>query len=207
LSKARVEGVRAGQGFDKLSPNGWWFACVVALAPSACSAATFELDPDHSFVHFEVLHFGTSTSRGRIGPVRGTAKLDAAQRRGEVRLRIDVASVDTGLSIFNARLKQNDLLATVEHPEAYFVAERFVFDGDRVAEVRGEFTLRGVSQPLALQARRFACRTDEQQQRVCGGDFEAAVKRSEFGMTFGLPLIADTVKLLIQVEGRCTADC
>ncbi len=182
-------------------------ALLLAAMAGAAQPATFELDPDHSFVYFEVLHFGTSTTRARIGPLRGTAQLDAAQRRGEVRLRIDVASVDTGLAVFNARLKQSDLLATTEHPEAYFVAERFVFDGDRLAEVRGEFTLRGVSQPLALQARRFACRSTEQQQRVCGGDFEATVKRSEFGMTFGLPLIADTVKLLIQVEGRCTAGC
>ena len=60
---------------------------------------------------------------------------------------------------------------------------------------------------LALKAQRFSCRSNEQQQRVCGGDFEAIVKRSDFGMSFGLPLVADTVRLLIQVEGRCTAGC
>lgn len=210
MSKARVEGFRSGQGLDRLSPNGWWFACVVALllaaVAGAAQSATFELDPDHSFVHFEVLHFGTSTSRGRIGPVSGVAFLDAAQRRGEVRLRINVASVDTGLAVFNARLKQNDLLATEEHPEAFFVAERFVFDGERVAEVRGEFTLRGVSQSLALRVLRFSCRQQEQ-QRICGGDFDAVVRRSDFGMNFGLPLVADRVRLVIQVEGRCVSGC
>lgn len=206
MSKARVEGVRPGQGLNKRSPNGWWLACVVALTPMASSAATFELDPDHSFVHFEVLHFGTSTSRGRIGPVSGAAVFDATQRRGEVRLRINVASVDTGLAVFNARLKQNDLLATAEHPEAFFVAERFVFDGDALREVRGEFTLRGVSQSLALRALRFSCRQQEQ-QRICGGDFDAVVRRSDFGMNFGLPLVADRVRLVIQVEGRCVSGC
>lgn len=178
-------------------------ACTAGLA----SAATFELDPDRSFVYFEVLHFGTSTTRGRFGPVRGAAELNAAERQGAVRLRIDMNSVDTGLAVFNSRLKQDDLLATTVHPEAFYVAERFVFEGERLSEVRGEFTLRGVSQPMALKAQRFSCRTNEQQQRICGGDFEASVKRSEFGMSFGLPFVADTVKLLIQVEGRCTAGC
>jgi polyisoprenoid-binding protein YceI len=182
-------------------------AGALVLLTSVSGAATFELDPDHSFVHFEVLHFGTSTTRGRFGPVRGAAELDAAQRKGAVRLRIDMNSINTGLAVFNSRLKQDDLLATTAHPEAFYVAERFVFEGDRLSEVRGEFTLRGVSQPLTLKAQRFSCRTNEQQQRICGGDFEASVKRSDFGMNFGLPLVADTVKLLIQVEGRCVAGC
>jgi polyisoprenoid-binding protein YceI len=170
------------------------------------SAATFELDPDHSFVHFEVLHFGTSTTRGRFGPVRGTAEFSATERRGVVRLRIDTRTIDTGLAVFNARLKQDDLLSVAAHPEAFFVAERFVFEGDALREVRGEFTLRGVSQPLALRALHFSCRQQEQ-QRICGGDFDAVVKRSDFGMNFGLPLVADRVRLVVQVEGRCVSGC
>ena len=34
----------------------------------------------------------------------------------------------------------------------------------------------------------------------CGGDFEAELRRSDFGMSFGLPLVADRVRLLVQVE-------
>ena len=87
------------------------------------------------------------------------------------------------------------------HPEAFFVASRFRFDHGMLAEVRGEFTLRGVSQPLSLQALRFACRTDvDRGVERCGGDFESHLLRSEFGATFGLPLVADRVRLLIQVE-------
>jgi polyisoprenoid-binding protein YceI len=37
---------------------------------------------------------------------------------------------------------------------------------------------------------------------VCGGDFEGEVSRSEYGATFGLPLVGDRVRLLVQVEGR-----
>jgi polyisoprenoid-binding protein YceI len=36
---------------------------------------------------------------------------------------------------------------------------------------------------------------------VCGGDFETTIKRSDFGMTYGLPVIPDNIKLEIQVEG------
>jgi polyisoprenoid-binding protein YceI len=176
------------------------------LAATACGSAhaqalAYTLDPDHSFVHFEVQHFGTSTTRGRFGPVRGVVVLDRAAGRGEVSLRIPTDSVDTGIPVFNARLRQADLLASAEHPEAFFVATRFRFEGERLAEVRGEFTLRGIGQALSLHATHFACRAVDGGE-VCGGDFEGEVQRSDFGATFGLPLVGDRVRLKVQVEGK-----
>ena len=178
-------------------------ALAVASLNAAAAPAVYVLDPEHSFVHFEVTHFGTSTSRGRFGPVSGEVTLDRAQGTGEVGVRIATAGIDTGLSVFNARLRQPDLLASNEFPEAYFVARQFRFDDGRLAEVRGEFTFRGTSQALSLRARLFACRTDGKSE-VCGGDFEGELKRSDFGATFLLPFVGDRVRLLVQVEGRRT---
>ena len=178
-------------------------ALAVASLNAAAAPAVYVLDPEHSFVHFEVTHFGTSTSRGRFGPVSGEVTLDRAQGTGEVGVRITTAGIDTGLAVFNARLRQPDLLASNEFPEAYFVARQFRFDDGRLAEVRGEFTFRGTSQALSLRARLFACRTDGKSE-VCGGDFEGELKRSDFGATFLLPFVGDRVRLLVQVEGRRT---
>jgi polyisoprenoid-binding protein YceI len=171
-------------------------------AQPVAGPVTYWLDPDHTFVQFEVLHFGTSTLRGRIGPVTGEVTLDRAAHEGDLRLRIPVTSVETGLRALDARLKESDLLATAEYPEAYFVATRFLFDAaGGVKELRGEFTLRGVSEPLSLVARSFACRHDATLRRdVCGGDFDASLKRSRFGATLGEPFVSDDVHLVIQVE-------
>ena len=188
----------------------WRAAWLLYLAlPLQAQPLAYPLDDAHSWVHFEVLHFNTSTARGRFGPVRGQVVLDAAAQRGELSLRIPTASLDTGLRVFDARLREADLLASAEHPEAYFVASRFRFQGQRLLEVRGEFTLRGISQPLSLHVLRYGCRpvsatADAAAGEVCGGDFEAEFKRSDFGATFGLPWIADRVRLVIQVEGRST---
>jgi len=174
-----------------------------ALAETVAGPITYRLDPNHTFVTFEVLHFGTSTLRGRIGPISGEVVVDRAARTGDLRLRIPVTTVETGLPALDARLKEPGLLATGEYPEAYFVATRFQFDAaGGVQEVRGEFTLRGVSEPLSLVARSFACRRDPMLKRdVCGGDFDASLKRSRFGATLGEPFVSDDVHLVIQVEG------
>lgn len=163
---------------------------------------TYRLDANHTFAMFEVLHFGTSTLRGRIGPITGEVTLDRAAHAGDLRLRIPVTTVETGMRVLDARLKQPDLLATAEYPEAYFVATRFQFDAaGGVKEVRGEFTLRGISEPLSLVARSFACRHDRALGRdVCGGDFDASLERSRFGATLGEPFVSDHVHLVIQVE-------
>jgi len=130
-----------------------------ALAQSVPGPVTYQLDPNHTFVQFEVMHFGTSTLRGRIGPVTGEVTIDRAARIGDLRLRIPVTTVETGVRALDARLKEPDLLATTEYPEAYFVATQFQFDAaGGVKTVRGEFTLRGVGEPLSLAARSFACR-------------------------------------------------
>jgi polyisoprenoid-binding protein YceI len=186
-----------------------------ALTGARAQPAVYELDPDRSFVHFEVQHFATSTLRGRLGPLRGDVVLDPVARRGELSLRIPMATLDTGIGVFTERLSQPDLLDTADHPEAFFVARQFRFDtgtsrdgssnnhSNALVEVRGEFTLRGISQPLSLFARRFGCRPGVGDGReTCGGDFEGTLLRSDFGATLGLPLVADRVRLLVQVEGK-----
>ena len=182
-------------------------ALVVALAaaiPLAAAAAppVYALDPQRSFVHFEVLHFGVSTLHGRFGPIAGAVEFDRAARRGYVGLSIDVARLDTGLPVLDRRLRESDLFDTERHPLAWFVAERFHFDGDRLAALHGALTLRGITAPLALTVERFGCRPDEARGgERCGGDLHGEIRRSDFGMHFGLPFVGDTVRLMVQVEG------
>jgi polyisoprenoid-binding protein YceI len=170
-------------------------------ATARAEPAVYHFDPAHSFVHFEVMHFGTATLRGRFGPLEGLARLDRTAGRGQVSLSMPTRIVSTGLATLDSRLREDDLLASEAHPQAYFVAERFVFDGDTLREVRGEFSLRGTSRPLALRALRFGCGMHPLLKREwCGGDFEAELRRSDYGISFGLPFVADRVRLLIQVE-------
>lgn len=181
----------------------------VALAGAArAEAVDYALDPTHSFVTFELLHFGTSTIRGRFGPLTGQVMLDRAARRGRVQVVVATAAVSTGVPLLDASIRAPEMLAVEAFPQAYFVAERFEFDAPdasglagAVRSVRGEFTLRGQGQPLTLTAERFRCYTSPLLRReVCGGDFTGEFNRSAFGITHSLPFVADTVRLKVQVE-------
>jgi polyisoprenoid-binding protein YceI len=179
------------------------FAAAAGLAgPATAQPVAYRLDPSHSFVTFELLHFDTATLRGRFGPLDGEVQLDRSARSGRAQVVINTTAVSTGLAVLDSRLRQDDFLAVAAHPQAFFVAERFEFDADgKVRALTGEFTLRGTSQPLRLQAQRYRCYTSPLLRReVCGGDFEAEFQRSAFGIVHSLPFVADTVRLKIQVE-------
>jgi polyisoprenoid-binding protein YceI len=176
--------------------------CLLSLHPSTLHAQTgsYALDPSHTRVHWEVQHFGTSTSRGRFDDIRGSLALNSATGTGEVAITVAPASVNTGVGPLDGVLRRS-YLATEQHPQAYFVAQGWRWQREAPLEVRGELTLRGVSRPLSLRAPLLRCYAHPQLQReVCGADLEGEFRRSEFGITDGLPFIGDTVRLKIQVE-------
>jgi polyisoprenoid-binding protein YceI len=109
--------------------------------------------------------------------------------------------VSTGIAAIDAPLKGKDFLDTEAFASASFVGETFRFEGDQVAAVEGMLTLLGKTQPLVLKAVNYRCYTSPLLQReVCGGDFEATLERSAFGITAGLPGVPDPIRLLVQVE-------
>ncbi|MET0334141.1 MAG: YceI family protein [Rhizobacter sp.] len=176
--------------------------CLLSLhAPSLrAQASPYLLDTSHTRVHWEVMHFGTSTSRGRFDDTQGSLSLDATKGTGEVSISVGTASVNTGVPPLDGILRRS-YFASETHPHAYFVAQGWRWQRDAPLEVRGEFTLRGVSRPLTLRAPLLRCAQHPRLQReVCGADLEAELQRSDFGMTDGLPFIADTVRLRISVE-------
>ncbi|MBT9490888.1 MAG: polyisoprenoid-binding protein [Paucibacter sp.] len=176
----------------------------LAAAASLCQAApaTYSIDPSHTFVTYEITHFGTSTNRGRFDKKEGSVQFDRAAKTGRVEISFDIASANTGFAPMNTHLLSDDLLAAEKFPTAKFVGDKFVFNGDKVSEVQGQLTLRGKTNPVTLTATHFNCYDSPMLKReVCGGDFEATIDRTQWGVDYGLAWgFPKNVKLIIQVE-------
>ncbi len=181
-------------------------ALLIVLAAAGAARAEpvdYLLDPTHTFVTFEALHRGISSVRGRFDRKEGTAQLDRAAKTGRVEVSFDTASVSTGVPAWDRQLQAPEFFDSARFPKATFVAHRMVFAHGQPAEVAGELTLKGRTHPLTLKATRFNCYLNPLFKReVCGGDFEAVVQRSLWGVAGGLPALApDEIRLLVQVEG------
>jgi len=177
-------------------------AAIGLSAFTAAHANTYAIDPTHTFATYEIGHMGTSTNRGRFDRKEGSVTFDKAAKTGKVETTIDLASVNTGVEPLNKHLQSKDFFNVAEFPTARFVGDKFSFKGDKVSEVSGTLTLRGKTVPVALKATNFNCYTNPMLRReVCGGDFETTLKRSQWGVDYGLEFgVPDDVRLLVQVE-------
>jgi len=176
-------------------------ALLTALPPAA--AETYAIDPSHTFPSFEIGHFGFSVQRGRFNKTQGKVTMDRAAGTGTVDVTIDTASIDTGHEKLEAHLRAEDFFDVAKHPTITFKGTGFVFDGDRMKSVAGVLTMLGNSRPVTLDATAFNCGPHPVNKKpVCGGEFVAKIKRSDWGMTKFVPAVTDEVTLRINVEAR-----
>ena len=183
-----------------------FFALILAataLAPAAhAEVSTYVIDPAHTFVTFEVPHFGTSTNRGRFDKKTGSVQFDKSAKTAQVDLTLETGSINTGTAAFDKHLQSDNFFNSAQFPTARFVADNFSFDGDKVTKVRGQLTLLGKTNPVELSATNFNCyMSPVLKHEVCGGDFETTIARDQWGMNWGIDYgIPNSVKLAIQVE-------
>lgn len=179
-------------------------AATATLATGIAQAepASYAIDPTHTFVTFEINHFGAAVNRGRFDKKEGSVQLDKAAKSGKVEISFDATSVNTGTPAFDKHLQSADLFNAAQHPKISFVSDKFVFNGDKVSEVTGQLTLLGKTAPITLKANQFNCYQSPMLKReVCGGDFEATIDRTQWGMNYGVDWgFAKNVRLVVQVE-------
>ena len=178
-------------------------AAAVLSVASLAQAADYAIDPTHTFATFEIGHFGASVNRGRFDKKEGRISFDKAAQTGSVDVSFDVASVNTGTANFDKHLASAEILNAEKFPKARFVSTRFQFNGDQLRAVDGQLTLLGKTQPVTLKANQFACYESPMLKReVCGGDFEATIDRTAFGVNYGVDWgFPKNVRLVLQVEG------
>ena len=177
-------------------------AMLAAATLAHAEAATYGIDPTHTFVTFEAKHFGTSTLRGRFDKKEGSVTIDRAAKTGKAEITLDMTSVSTGVGPLDGHLKSKDFFNAAEHPAAKFVGDKFTFDGTKVTAVAGTLTMLGKTLPVTLNASNFNCYDHPMLKReVCGGDFETTLQRSQWGMDYGVKVgIPDSIRLLVQIE-------
>ena len=184
-------------------------ALAVALAVTAAGHAAdstgkeiFVIDPAHSQPMFEVRHLGFSVQRGMFAKATGRVELDRVAKQGSVDVVIDTTSIRTSDQRLDVALKGQDFFNVEKYPVMNFKSSRIAFETDQVVGIAGELTLLGQTRPVALKVVNFACGTHPFNKRpMCGAEATATIKRSDWGMTYGIPDIAgDEVKITIPIE-------
>lgn len=180
-------------------------ALAAALAISAFGAQaapeTYVTDANHTFARFEYSHFGYSTQQSRFDKVSGKIVLDRAAKSGSADITIDTKSINTGSETFNGHIKGEDFLSTDKFPTATFKSSTFKFDGDKLASIDGNLTIKGVTKPVTLTVTSFQCQPHPMSKKdACGANAVTKIKRSDFNAAKYAPAVSDDVTITVAVE-------
>ncbi|MGE4240892.1 YceI family protein [Ramlibacter sp.] len=181
---------------------------MLASMPLLAAPVTYNIDPFHSYPNFTVNHLGMTTIHGRFDRMTGKVVLDTAAKTGSLEVRIQTATVNTGdarrtdgARSRDEHLRNADFFNSSEFPEMIYRSTKLNFAGDKVDSVEGTLTMIGVTRPVTLKVTSFNCGPHPFNKRaMCGAYVEGAIKRTDFGMKFGVPGVSDEVKLMIGLE-------
>ncbi len=174
---------------------------ITTLPLAAHASDSYTVDPNHTYPHFSISHLGFSTMQGRFDQSSGKVTLDRAAKNGTVDISIEAASLTTGHAKRDDHLRSPDFFNVAENPKITFKSSSIKFKGDMPASVEGNLTMLGVSKPVTLAIDAFKCGTNPMNKKeLCGAAASAQIKRSDFGMKYGLPAIGDDIKLVFEIE-------
>ena len=179
------------------------FLAATAAWPAMAATETYVLDPVHSQPWFQATHMGMTHQLGSFVKSQAKVTIDREAKTGSVDVTIDAASVRSfDATRLDAILKGEKFFNVEKFPTITFKSTSMKFDGDNVVGVDGELTMLGVTKPVTLAIVNMTCGPQPFNKKpMCGGEATATIKRSEWGMTGGLPLApGDEVKLIIPIE-------
>ena len=175
-----------------------------AQAPTASAAGVtaYTIDDVHSCALFRVKHAAASQFWGRFNDVSGTFTVanDPALMAFSVEIKVD--SVDTAEPKLDGHLKSPDFFNAAEFPTMKFTSKSAKkAAGENMFEVAGDLSMHGVTKPVTAMVELTG--VSDMMGGRAGIEAIFNVKRSDFGMTYGVDkgAIGDEVRVLVNLEG------
>jgi polyisoprenoid-binding protein YceI len=175
-----------------------------SIASDRIPTGTYNVDPAHSNVGFEIKHMGIATVRGSFKQFAGT--IDAADAGVRLEGTVQVASIDTGDANRDAHLQAPDMFDGEQHPAISFHSTASSVADDGAITLTGEITIKGVTKPIELSGVVAEGGEDPWGNQRIGFEVSGKIDRRDYNVSFNqvLPngnlLIANDVKLVVSVS-------
>ena len=181
---------------------------LMLIAPRLASAATWNIDPDHSSVGFSIRHLMVSNVKGNFDRFSGTVDLDDKNiTASKVTATIDASSIDTRVQKRDDHLRSPDFFDVAKYPEISFVSKRWSRAANGKLKVSGDLTMHGVTRTVVLDVAPFSKETrDPWGNTRRGTTAKTTINRKDFGIDWNKSLdtgglmIGDQVEITLEIE-------
>lgn len=177
---------------------------VLTLAGSLpLKAAEYDIDIKgmHAFIQFRIYHLGYSVMVGRFNDFGGSFYWDRNNpSAASINVEIRTASIDTNHAERDKHLREEDFLNVDKYPKATFKGTKYHGDASG-GRMDGILTLHGVSKPIALDVKVIAEGDDPWGGYRAGFEARTSIRRADFGMTYDLGPMSETMDFDLFIEG------
>jgi polyisoprenoid-binding protein YceI len=167
---------------------------------------TWNVDPSHSRIGFAVKHLGISTVRGSFGDFEGHLEIGEDVSSAKATGTVQVASIDTGEPDRDGHLLNSDFFNAEKYPQITFESTSIDVSPDKAVTVTGDLTMMGTTKEITLTGVLGGMETDPFGNERVGLEMHGELDRTEFGMTFNIPLdsgaaaMSNTVGLTLDIS-------
>jgi polyisoprenoid-binding protein YceI len=178
-------------------------ACVMLWLPHDGHAAnrsqSWRIDEAQTSIAFKIDAVGFPTTHGHFGHYSGKILIDFDRpAKSFTNFTVDATSVDVGAASFNDFVKSQALLNVARFPTMAFASTQVEKLDAHTARVTGNLTMLGVSRPVTLTV--DVERNTANQANAVSFIAKGTIVRSDFGMTFGIPLIDDAIEITVKTR-------
>lgn len=177
---------------------------MTAFAAEKYSAGSYQIDPMHSKVGFEVPHLVISTVEGKFTKVEGSINLDKNFKNSIVQAKIDANSIDTGVGQRDDHLRSVDFFNVKENPNLEFKSTSISGSPEKFKLV-GDLTIRGVTRKVTLDSKYLGTVVDGYGNEKVAIQGKTKINRKDFGLTWNNaveagPVVGDEISIDLRIQ-------
>jgi polyisoprenoid-binding protein YceI len=185
---------------------------LMATAPALfAEPVSFQIDPSHSQVSFNIRHFFTRVN-GRFNDFSGTIVLDEKNlSKSSVEAVIQAPSIYTANEKRDKHLRTSDFFAADSFPTITFKSTKVIAGEQGTLKIEGNLTIRGITKPVVLDGNFMGAGAMDLENGMSAGyraGFEASttINRKDFGIVWnrtldkGGTMLGDEVAIQLGVE-------
>jgi polyisoprenoid-binding protein YceI len=175
------------------------FALMCGGAFAAMAAQSWRIDEAHTSIGFKIDATGFPTTRGHFRHYTGRIAIDLDRpASSSTSFTVESASVDVGSQSYNDFVKSVALLNVAKFPTLSFASTQVEKLDPRTARVTGNLTMLGVTKPIELTVNVEP--DPSAKRRLVAFSATGKIKRSDYGMIFGLPLIDNEIEITVKTR-------
>jgi polyisoprenoid-binding protein YceI len=171
------------------------------------ATTTWSIDPTHSEVQFKIKHLVISTVTGQFNTFNGSLEAVGDDFSGsKATFEASIDSISTNNVDRDGHLKSPDFFDAANFPTLNFESTSFENKGGNNYKISGNFTIKGVTKEVILDAEFGGIMTDPYGNVKAGFEITGKINRKDFGLSWsavteaGGIVVSDEVKLALNVQ-------